>query len=65
MAKNDKLKQVSVKIGSAMGKANRKARKIAAAGSVAQEELHAIGKQVEALKKQLQATTKRLKKAIS
>ena len=69
MAKNDKLKEVSVKIGSALGKADKQARlkahKVAEASVVAKEELQEIAKQVEAMKQQLAKTTKRLKKALS
>jgi polyhydroxyalkanoate synthesis regulator phasin len=64
MAK-DRLKNVSVKIGTALGKADRKARQVAQAGTMAKEELQEIAKQVDALKRQLQKTTKRLKKALS
>jgi hypothetical protein len=48
-----------------MGKADRKAHQIAKAGVLARKELQDIGKQVEALKRQLQKTTKRLKRALS
>lgn len=61
----DKLTDVSVKIGTALGKANKRARKLAEASEVTKEELHAIAKQVDALKKQLAKTTDRLKKALS
>jgi hypothetical protein len=64
MAK-DRLKDVSVKIGTALGKADKKAHQVAQAGTMAKEELQEIAKQVDALKKQLQKTTKRLKKALS
>lgn len=68
MAK-DKLTQVSVKIGKALGKADKetraRARKVAAASTVAKEELREIAKQVESLKKQLQKSSDRLKKALS
>ena len=68
MAK-DKLVEVSEKVGAALGKANKqahlKAKKVAEASKVAKEELHAIAKQVESLKKQLEKTTKRLKSALS
>ncbi len=60
-----RLKRVAVKIGRAIGKADRKAHQVAKAGLVAKEELEDIGKQVEALKRQLQKTTKRLRKALS
>jgi hypothetical protein len=65
MAKKDKITQVSVKVGAALGKAERKARKIAQVGNVAKEELKAISKQVDEMKKQLAKTTKRLQKALS
>jgi hypothetical protein len=65
MAKKDKITQVSVKVGAALGKAERRARKIAQVGDVAKEELKAISKQVDEMKKQLAKTTKRLQKALS
>jgi len=65
MAKNDRLKEVSVKVGTALGKANREAhiqaKKVSAASKAAKEELQEISKQLEALKKQLEKTAKRLK----
>lgn len=64
MAKKDRLKEVSVKIGTAMGKADKQARKFKKAGAVAKEELQAISKQVNELKKRLSKTTKRLKNAL-
>jgi hypothetical protein len=63
MAKS-KLKQVAVKIGSAIGRADRTAHKVAKAGVLAKGELEAISKQVDALKRQLQKTTKRLRHAL-
>ena len=64
-AKKDRLKEVGVKVGAVLGKADRKAHKIVEAGAIAKEELLALSKQVEVLKRQLAKTTKRLKKAIS
>ena len=68
MAKKDRLTEVSEKVGAALGKANKeahiKARKVSAASKVAKEELQEISKQVEALKKQLEKTAKRLKTAL-
>jgi hypothetical protein len=64
MAKNTRLKKVAVKIGTAAGKVDRTARKVAAAGVVAKEELAEIAKQVESLKRQLVKTTKRLQRAL-
>lgn len=65
MAKKDRLTQVSRKIGTAMGKADKKARQFKKAGAVAKQELQAISKHIDELKKQLQKTTIRLKKALS
>jgi polyhydroxyalkanoate synthesis regulator phasin len=65
MARKSKLKEVAVKIGTAIGKADRTAHMVAKAGLIAKEELEDISKQVEALKRQLQKTTKRLKRALS
>jgi len=64
MARKDKLTDVSVRIGTALGKADKRARKFLAAGDIAHEELQEISKQVEELKKQLAKTTERLKKAL-
>jgi hypothetical protein len=65
MAKRSKLTQVAVGIGTAMGKADRKAHQVVKAGKLAKKELAEISKQVEALKRQLVTTTKRLKRALS
>lgn len=64
MAKKSKLTQVAVKIGGAIGKADRTAHKVAKAGVLAKKELEDISKQVDALKRQLQKTTKRLRHAL-
>lgn len=64
MARRDRLTQVAVRIGKAVGKADRKAHQVAAAGLVAKKDLEDIAKQVEGLKKQLLRTTKRLKAAL-
>jgi hypothetical protein len=64
MAKKSKLTQVAVRIGSAMGKADRTAHKVAKAGVLAKKELEDISKQVDGLKRQLLKTTKRLKQAL-
>lgn len=65
MAKKNRLTRVAVSIGTAVGKADRKAHQIAKAGGLAKKELADIGKQVDALKRQLQKTTKRLRRALS
>jgi len=65
MAKKSKLTKVAVSIGTAMGKADRKAHQVAKAGVLAKKELKEIGKQVDVLKRQLQKATKRLRRALS
>ena len=65
MAKKSKLTQVAVKIGRAVGRADRTAHKVAKAGVLAKKELEDISKQVDALKRQLRKTTKRLRAALS
>jgi hypothetical protein len=68
MAKKNTLTDVGKRVGAALGKANKEAhiqaRKVSAASKVAKEELKDISKQVEALKKQLEKTAKRLKSAL-
>jgi hypothetical protein len=63
-AKN-RLKKAASKIGAAIGKADRTAHKVAKAGVIAKGELDDIAKQVEALKRQLVKTSKKLKKALA
>ncbi|HEY6266589.1 MAG TPA: hypothetical protein VIW93_17445 [Candidatus Acidoferrum sp.] len=65
MAKKSRLSQVAERVGAAMGRADRKAHQVAKAGVLAKKELKDISKQVDALKRQLQKTTKRLKNALS
>ena len=65
MAKKSRLTNAAEKIGSAIGRADRTAHKVAKAGVMAKKELAAISDQVDALKKQLQKTTKKLKKALA
>jgi hypothetical protein len=65
MAKKSRLTRVAVSIGAAMGKADRKAHQVAKAGVLAKKELQDISKQVDALKRQLLKTSKRLKNALS
>ena len=48
-----------------LGKADRTAHKVAKAGVAAREELEEIAKQIDALKRQLVKTTKRLKRALA
>lgn len=67
-AKNDRLRGAAVKIGSAAGKLDRNAhqaaQKASKAATVAQQELRELGKQVAALKTQLNKSAKRLKSAL-
>jgi ribosomal protein S9 len=65
MARKTKLTRVAVKIGAAMGRADRKAHQIAKAGVLAKKELVDISRQVDALKRQLRKTTRRLKRALA
>src|ERR1700730_2243278 len=65
MARKSKLTRVAVGIGTAMGKADRGGQKVAKGGSLAKKDLDDISKQVDALKRQLQKTAKRLKHALS
>jgi hypothetical protein len=64
VAKKVSFKLAAAKVGAVVGRAQGTARKIAKAGGVAKKELDHIAKQVESLKRQLQKTTKRLKKAL-
>lgn len=68
MAKKDKLQDAAVKIGAMAGrmdgKAHMAAHKAAMAAEVAHEELAELSKQVDALKKQLATSVKRLKSAL-
>jgi seryl-tRNA synthetase len=64
MAKS-RLNTAAKKIGAAIGKADRTAHKVARAGKLAKGELDDISKQVDALKKQLTKTAKKLKKALA
>lgn len=63
--KKSQLTRVAAKIGTAMGAADRKAHQIVKAGKLAKKELADISKQVDVLKRQLQASTKRLRRALS
>src|ERR1700722_14224011 len=64
MARKSKLTEAAVKIGAAIGKADRTAHQIAKAGKAAKDELADIGAQINALKRQLLKTKKRLQRAL-
>ncbi len=61
MAKDNGLRDAAMRVGSAVGRADAKARQAVKAAHV---ELVAITKQVDALKRQLTQSTKRLKTAL-
>ena len=65
MARKSKLTQAAVKIGTAIGKADRTAHQIAKAGKAAKDELADIGAQINTLKRQLLKTKKRLQRALT
>ena len=65
MAKKNRLNRVAVSIGSAVGKADRKAHQVAKAGALAKKELKDISKQLNVLKRQLEKSASRLKRALS
>lgn len=65
MAKKNGLRAAAVKMGSVVGKFDGKAHKAALkAAHVARQEFNDLAKQVEALKRQLEKSTKRLKSAL-
>ena len=61
MARKNGIRDAAVRVGSAVGKVDAKAHKAVKAAHV---ELVAITKQVDALKRQLTQSTKRLKTAL-
>jgi polyhydroxyalkanoate synthesis regulator phasin len=68
MARKNGLRDAAVRVGFAVGrvdaKAHKAARKAVKAAHVARQELVALTKQVDALKRQLTQSTKRLKTAL-
>ena len=64
MADKAKLKAAAVRIGTAVGCAERTARRVGKAAQVAREELAQLTKQVEALARELKKSSERLKRAI-
>jgi hypothetical protein len=65
MAKKGRLRNAAVKIGAAVGKADRTAHKVVRAGALAKKELEQISKQIDGLKRQLKKSTNRLRKALA
>ncbi len=64
MAKKTQLRAAAVKIGTALGRADRTARAVGKAAQVAREQLTELTKQVEAFARELKKTRKRLKRAV-
>lgn len=64
MANNTKLQSAAVKIGTVAGRADRTAHKVAKAAQLARQELAELAKQVEVLKRQLERSSKRLRRAL-
>ncbi len=64
MAKKTRLTAASEKIGAAVGRADRTARKVAKAVRVAREELTQLSRKVKALGRDLEKTKKRLKRTL-
>jgi len=65
MAKQDKLRKAAVRIGAAVGRADRTAQKVHKASVVARQELDSLTQQIDALKRRLLKTTQRLKKVLA
>ena len=65
MARSNRLKRIARSIGSAVGTAENRARKVAKAGVVAKKELTAIKKELGSLRRQLEKTTRRIQKALA
>jgi hypothetical protein len=64
MAKKTRLTAASSRIGAAVGRADRTARKVAKAVRVAREELTQLSRKVKALGRDLEKTKKRLKRTL-
>lgn len=64
MARKTKLKAAAVKIGTAVGRADRTVRAVAKAAQVAREELAHLTAQIEALGRELKKSRERLKRAL-
>ena len=64
MITDAKLRDAAVKIGIALGKADRTAHQVARASQLAKEEFLALVKQAAAFKCQLEESAKRLKSVV-
>jgi len=64
MAKKSRLTRVATSIGAAVGRADRRAHKMAKAGGLAKKELDSLAKDVAALKRRLEKATSHLRSAL-
>ncbi len=64
MAKKTHLTSAAVKIGAAIGRAERTAHKVGKAAQLAREELTELTKQVKALARDIKKTAKRLRRTV-
>jgi hypothetical protein len=64
MAKKSRLTKVANTIGAAVGRADRRAHKMAKAGVLAKKELDSLAKDVVALKRRLEKATAHLRSAL-
>jgi hypothetical protein len=64
MAKKTRLTSAAVRIGTAVGRAERTVHKVGKAAQLAREELAALTKQIKALGRDLKKTGKRLRRAV-
>jgi hypothetical protein len=65
MARGTRLKRAAVRIGKAVGRADRTAHKVARAAKLATEEIGELKKKVEALSRDLKKSSDRLRRALS
>ncbi len=64
MASKARLKAAAVKIGTAVGRAERTVYKVGKAAQLAREELAELTKHIKALARDLKKTGKRLRRAV-
>jgi hypothetical protein len=64
MARSNRLKRAAVRIGKAVGRADRTAHKVAKAAKVATEEISELKKKVESLSRDLKKSGDRLRRAL-
>jgi prefoldin subunit 5 len=64
MVKKTQLTSAAVKIGTAIGRAERTVHKVGKAAQVAREELAELTQQIKGLARDLKKTSKRLRRAV-